>query len=62
MPDKRDMHKAKSHRNSKSNSRQPAKPHGQPSPGAQTATMVDIAEEVGAVTPEPIGKRNKSKH
>jgi hypothetical protein len=60
MPDKRDMHKAKSHRNSKSSSHQPAKPHGQPSAGAPT-TMTSIAESVGAVTPETTGKKNKSK-
>ena len=64
MPDKRDMHKAKSHRNSKSSSHQPAKPHGQPragDPSAATTTMTSVAESAEIIPTEMSGKRNKSK-
>jgi len=63
MPDKRDMHQAKSHRNSKTKHRNDApssKSGGQaqrPS-GAAVATSRDDAVPATA----PAGKRNKSRH
>jgi hypothetical protein len=61
MPDKRDMHKAKSHRNSKSHAR-PAKTQntGQSTARAvETSTMMtDLTEPVEAPM---MGKKNKSR-
>jgi hypothetical protein len=59
MPDKRDMHKAKSHRNSNSKSHaQPAKPSSTPRPVEPSTVMTDLTEP--AETPMQ-GKRNKSR-
>jgi hypothetical protein len=61
MPDKRDMHKAKSHRNSKSSSHQPSKPHGQPSAGSASVTTTSLADSSDSLSAETSGKKNKSK-
>ena len=62
MPDKRDMHQAKSHRSAKNKHRNdppPGKARGRASmSGATAATM---ASEDGAAAPVPVGKKNKSK-
>jgi hypothetical protein len=61
MPDKRDMHKAKSHRNSKSSRQQPApERRADPSP-ATTTTMTEFVEPTETLTPEMRGKKNKSR-
>jgi hypothetical protein len=60
MPDKRDMHKAKSHRNSKSARPQPA-PERRADPSAATTTMTEFVEPTEIVTPELRGKKNKSR-
>jgi hypothetical protein len=66
MPDKRDMHKAKSHRNSKSTKQQqhPATTRAA-APGpvapAPTATINRMAEPEEALTPDLRGKKNKSR-
>jgi len=66
MPDKRDMHKAKSHRNSKSTKQQQhAGPARSAAPGpvaaATTATMTPMAEPDEALAPDLRGKKNKSR-
>jgi hypothetical protein len=59
MPDKRDMHKAKSHRNSKSTKHQaPTAPA--PAPAAP-ATVTTMDEPIEALAPDLRGKKNKSR-
>jgi hypothetical protein len=57
MPDKRDIHKAKSHRNSKNkNQQQAARPQAAPA----AATVTAVAEPTEAAS-APTGKKNKSR-
>jgi hypothetical protein len=61
MPDKRDMHKAKSHRNSKTARQQPtAGRRSEQSPTA-ASTMTEFVEPTEALAPEMRGKKNKSR-
>jgi hypothetical protein len=65
MPDKRDMHQAKSHRNSKSKGQSPGqargKARGQASvPGSGTIAMEDT-QVVPTMTGSAGGKKNKSR-
>jgi hypothetical protein len=57
MPDKRDMHKAKSHRNSKHAKQQAAKAAPAVTP---VATVTATAEPLAEPAP-PMGKKNKSR-
>ena len=59
MPDKRDIHKAKSHRSSKNNKRQP-QPAARPQASSAATTVASIAEPADAMV-EPTGKKNKSR-
>jgi hypothetical protein len=63
MPDKRDMHQAKSHRSGKNKHRNDpprGKVRAQASmPGATGAAM---ASEDGTPMSVPVGKKNKSRH
>jgi len=65
MPDKRDMHKAKSHRNSKSAKQQAAPARSAPPSLSPMATATDIDTSMPATTdqlaPELRGKKNKSR-
>jgi hypothetical protein len=63
MPDKRDMHKAKSHRNSKSAKQQHASSghSAAPSPSIGTATMTPNTEQSESLAPDLRGKKNKSR-
>jgi hypothetical protein len=66
MPDKRDMHKAKSHRNSKSaKQHQPAGPPRAASGQVATDTMSSqpamSGEPTETLAPEFSGKKNKSR-
>jgi hypothetical protein len=68
MPDKRDMHQAKSHRNSRTKQQStspadrgaPRPPTAAPAPGsppAATFAAPEVAEQVAA----PTGRKNKSR-
>jgi hypothetical protein len=68
MPDKRDMHQAKSHRNSKNKGQAtgaaPGKARGQASvPGGSGTTMaMDDTQSMPAVPGSAPSKKNKSRH
>jgi hypothetical protein len=57
MPDKRDIHKAKSHRNSKSNKRQQQPATRQQAAAESSVTTIAEPDDVMA----PMGKKNKSR-
>ncbi len=65
MPDKRDMHKAKSHRNSKSAKQQQHAATQRAASGAQaatsTTTMAAPTEPTEMLAPDLQGKKNKSR-
>jgi hypothetical protein len=61
MPDKRDMHKAKSHRNSKSTRQQHAPERRSEASQAPAATVTSIAEPTETLAPDLRGKKNKSR-
>jgi hypothetical protein len=65
MPDKRDMHKAKSHRNSKSAKQQAAPPRDAQPSQSPMATAIDVDGSMPAMTdqlaPDLRGKKNKSR-
>lgn len=57
MPDKRDVHKAKSHRNSKSKAHQQPAARPQAMPAATTVSAIAEPTEAAA----PTAKKNKSR-
>jgi hypothetical protein len=65
MPDKRDMHKAKSHRNSKSTKQQAAPARSAPPSQSPMATATDLdtsmPEMADQLAPDLRGKKNKSR-
>jgi len=62
MPDKRDMHQAKSHRNSrKQQGSSPADRGAQRPPTAGAPTSMAVPDEVTDPTLTPAGKKNKSR-
>jgi hypothetical protein len=61
MPDKRDMHKAKSHRNSKSSRQNPAPERRADARPASTSTMTEFVEPTEELSPDLRGKKNKSR-
>lgn len=62
MPDKRDMHQAKSHRNSrKQQGGSPADRGPQRPPTAPAPTAAATPAEVIDAAPVPVGKKNKSR-
>lgn len=63
MPDKRDMHQAKSHRNSRTKQQgtSPADRGAQRPPTAGTPVATFTAAEVDEQVPAPTGKKNKSR-
>jgi hypothetical protein len=67
MPDKRDMHQAKSHRNSKTKGQSAGQPHGKargqasvPGGSGGTIAMADT-QAMPTMTDPAGGKRNKSR-
>ena len=63
MPDKRDMHQAKSHRNSKNKGQAHGKARGQASvPGGSGATIaMEDTQSVPTIAGSAGGKKNKSR-
>lgn len=62
MPDKRDMHQAKSHRNSRKQQGNPPADRGtQRPPMAGTPTATSVPDEMTEPTLAPAGKKNKSR-
>jgi len=66
MPDKRDMHQAKSHRNSKSEGQSAGQAHGKARgqasvPGGSGTIAMEDTQVVPTVTGSG-GKKNKSRH
>ncbi len=61
MPDKRDMHKAKSHRNSKSAKQQQNAAQRSSAAGVGTTTMAAESESPEVMSPGLSGKKNKSR-